>query len=143
MEACEEFSENMELHVDDIEYFYIESKKVTARREEEKENLKKEIGVLQEEKEELTREILYLKTENLQLREKLANTGGVLSSKKETVKVTAQLVQGGEGWPQILLEGLQGVRLADTQVQFIRQQVIFVNKTEGKHFVLIGDQRVG
>ncbi len=26
MEACEEFSEKMELHADDIEYFYIESK---------------------------------------------------------------------------------------------------------------------
>ena len=34
MEACEEFSEKMELHADDIEYFYIESKRVTARREE-------------------------------------------------------------------------------------------------------------
>ena len=36
MEACEEFSENMELHADDVEYFYIESKRVTERREKEK-----------------------------------------------------------------------------------------------------------
>jgi len=123
MEACEEFSENMELHADDIEYFYIESKRVTARREEEKDNLKKEIGLLEREKEELRREILDLKTENLQLREKLVNTGEVMGSKKQTKEVIAQLVQGGQGEPQILLEGLQGVQLEEGQVQFIRQQV--------------------
>ena len=125
MEACEEFSENMELHADDIEYFYIESKRVTARREEEKDNLKKEIGLLEREKEELRREILDLKTENPQLREKLVNTGEVMGSKKQTNEVIAQLVQGGQGGPHILLEGLQGVQLEEGQVQFIRQQVLW------------------
>ena len=125
MEACEEFSENMESHADEIEYFYIESKRVTARREEEKENLRKEIGFLQGEKEEMKREILELKTENLQLKEKLVNAEEkVVSSKKQSVEVTAQLVQGEKGGPQILLEGLQGVQLEEDQVQFIRQQVM-------------------
>ena len=85
MEACEEFSENMELHADDIEYFYIESKRVTARREEEKDNLRKEIGALQGEKEELRREMLDLKAENLQLREKLVHMGEVMGSKKQVM----------------------------------------------------------
>jgi len=123
MEACEEFSENMELHADDVEYFYIESKRVTERREKEKESLKKEIGVLQEERKELRKEILDLKTENLQLREKLVNGGEVMGSKKLATEVTAQLVQGDDGGPLILLEGLQGVQLEESQVQFIKQKV--------------------
>ena len=128
MEACEEFSESMELHADEIEYFYIESKRVTARREEQKENLRKEIGLLQGEKEEMKRKILELKTENLQLKEKLANSEEkVVSSKKHTVEVSAQLVQGEKGGPQIRLEGLQGDQLEDDQVQFIRQQVMNEN----------------
>ena len=134
MEACEEFSENMELHADDIEYFYIESKRVTARREEEKDNLRKEIGALQGEKEELRREMLDLKAENLQLREKLVHMGEVMGSKKQVI---AQLVQGGQGGPQILLEGLQGVQLEEGQVQFIRQQVLCsVGGMIGRYFVL-------
>ena len=124
MEACEEFSENMELHADEIEYFYIESKRVTARREEEKENLRKELGLLQGEKEAMKREILELKTENLQLKEKLVNGEEKVSSKKQFVEVTAQLVQGEKGGPQIRLEGLQGVQVEEDQVQFIRQQVM-------------------
>jgi len=123
MEACEEFSENMELHADDVEYFYIESKRVTERREKEKESLKKEIGVLQEDRKKLRKEILDLKTENLQLREKLVNGGEVMGSKKQATEVTAQLVQGDNGGPLILLEGLQGVQLEEGQVQFIKQQV--------------------
>jgi len=124
MEACEEFSEKMELHADDIEYFYIESKRVTARREQEKESLRQEIDVLQGEKEELRRKILDLKTENLQLKEMLVKSGEAGSMKTPTVEVTAQLVQGGLDGPQILLGGLQGVKLEEDQVQFIRQQVV-------------------
>ena len=124
MEACEEFSEKMELHADDIEYFYIESKRVTARREQEKESLRQEIDVLQGEKEELRRKILDLKTENLQLKEMLVKSGEASSMKTPTVEVTAQLVQGGLDGPQILLGGLQGVKLEEDQVQFIRQQVL-------------------
>ena len=131
MEACEEFSENMELHADDVEYFYIESKRVTERREKEKESLKEEIEMLQEERKELRKEILDLKTENLQLREKLVNGGEVMGSKKQATEVTAQLVQGDNGGPLILLEGLQGVQLEESQVQFIKQQVIFCPLIEG------------
>ena len=131
MEACEEFSENMELHADDVEYFYIESKRVTERREKEKESLKKEIKVLQEERKELRKEILDLKTENLQLREKLVNGGEVMGSKEQDTEVTAQLVQGDDGGPLILLEGLQGVQLEESQVQFIKQKVIFCPLIEG------------
>ena len=130
MEACEELSENMELHADDVEYFYIESKKVTERKENEKESLKKEIGVLQKEMQELRKENQDLKTENLRLREKQVNREEVMGPKRLTTEVTAQLVQGGDGGPLILLEGLQGVQLEESQVQFIKQQVKFCHVIE-------------
>ena len=39
MEACDLFSETMESHSEDVEYFYIESKRVTERRKRERDNL--------------------------------------------------------------------------------------------------------
>merc|ERR1719234_1311048 len=72
---------------------------------------------------ELRKENLDLKTENLQLRGKWAKRGEVMGSKRPNTKVTAQLVQGDDGGPLILLEGLQGVQLEDSQVQFIKKQV--------------------
>ena len=60
-----------------------------------------------------------------------------MGSKKPTVGATAQLVQGGQEGPQILLEGLQGVQLEEGQVQFIRQQVLCsVGGMIGRYFVL-------
>ena len=44
MEACDLFSETMELH-SDVDYFYIESKRVTERRKRERDNLRREISV--------------------------------------------------------------------------------------------------
>ena len=56
MEACDLFSGTMELHSEDVEYFYIESKRVTERRKRERDNLRREISILKEEKEELREE---------------------------------------------------------------------------------------
>jgi len=72
MEACDLFSETMELHSEDIEYFYIESKRVTERRKRERDNLRREIGVLKEEKEELREENQQLRQTNKQLKERLS-----------------------------------------------------------------------
>ena len=45
MEACDLFSETMELHSEDDENVYIESKRVTERRKRERDNLRREISV--------------------------------------------------------------------------------------------------
>jgi len=71
MEACDLFSETMELHSEDVEYFYIESKRVTERRKRERDNLRREISLLKEEKEELREENEQLRRTNKQLKERL------------------------------------------------------------------------
>jgi len=72
MEACDLFSETMELHSEDVEYFYIESKRVTERRKRERDNLRREISILKEEKEELREENQQLRRTNKQLKERLS-----------------------------------------------------------------------
>ena len=72
MEACDLFSETMELHSEDVEYFYIESKRVTERRKRERDNLRREISILKEEKEELLEENQQLRQTNKQLKERLS-----------------------------------------------------------------------
>ena len=72
MEACDLFSETMELHSEDVEYFYIESKRVTERRKRERDNLRREISILKEEKEELREENQQLRQTNKQLKERLS-----------------------------------------------------------------------
>ena len=72
MEACDLFSETMELHSEDVEYFYIESKRVTERRKRERDNLRREISLLKEEKEELREENEQLRRTNKQLKERLS-----------------------------------------------------------------------
>ena len=72
MEACDLFSETMELHSEDVEYFYIESKRVTERRKKERDNLRREIRILKEEKEELREENQQLRQTNKQLKERLS-----------------------------------------------------------------------
>ena len=70
MEASDLFSETMELPPDDIEWFYIESQRVTDRRKMERDNLRKEISILEEEKEELRKENRELRIENQQLKKR-------------------------------------------------------------------------
>jgi len=72
MEACDLFSETMELHSEDVEYFYIESKRVTERRKRERDNLRREISILKEEKEELREENQHLRHTNKQLKGRLS-----------------------------------------------------------------------
>ena len=72
MEACDLFSETMELHSEDVEYFYIESKRVTERRKRERDNLRREISILKEEKEGLREENQQLRQTNKQLKERLS-----------------------------------------------------------------------
>jgi len=71
MEACDLFSETMELHSEDVEYFYIESKRVTERRKRERDNLRRELSILKEEKEELREENQQLRQTNKQLKQRL------------------------------------------------------------------------
>merc|ERR1719474_1186656 len=66
----------MELHSEDVEYFYIESKRVTERRKKERDNLRREICILKEEKEELREENQQLRRTNKQLKERLAVNKG-------------------------------------------------------------------
>ena len=79
MEACDLFSETMELHSEDVEYFYIESKRVTERRKRERDNLRREISILKEEKEELREENQQLRRTNKQLKERLSVEEGKIS----------------------------------------------------------------
>ena len=72
MEACDLFSETMELHSEDVEYIYIESKRLTERRKRERDNLRREISILKEEKEELREENQQLRRTNKQLKERLS-----------------------------------------------------------------------
>ena len=72
MEACDLFSETMELHSEDVKYFYIESKGVTERNKRESDNLRREIRILTEEKEELREENQQLRWTNKQLKERLS-----------------------------------------------------------------------
>ena len=83
MESCDLFSETMELHYDDIEYFYIESKRVTDRRKKERDYLRQEISILQEEKKELRKENKELRTRNEQLKQRLLS---ILSRGKKKSK---------------------------------------------------------
>ena len=101
MEACDEFSDHMKLHENDVEYFYIESKRKSDKKNKEMESLKKEIGILKEEKVELKNEILHLKNENLQLLEKVANMSkgdhGKKGRKSKTAtELSSQLVEQEE-----------------------------------------------
>ena len=79
MEACDLFSETMELHSEDVEYFYIESKRVTERRKRERDNLRREISILKEEKEELREKNQQLRRTNKQLKELLEVKEGKIS----------------------------------------------------------------
>ena len=79
MEACDLFSETMELHSEDVEYFYIESKRVTERRKRERDNLRREISIVKEEKEELREENQQLRRTNKQLKERLSVEEGKIS----------------------------------------------------------------
>ena len=103
MEACDEFSDHMVLHEElGVEYFYIESKRKSDKKNKEMESLKKEIGILKEEKVELKNEILHLKNENLQLLEKVANMSKGdhgkkgRKSTKTAIELSSQLVEQEE-----------------------------------------------
>ena len=93
MESCDLFSETMELHYDDIEYFYIESKRVTDRRKKERDYLRQEISILQEEKKELRKENKELRTRNEQLKQRLLS---ILWRGKKKYDASKHFTCGGE-----------------------------------------------
>ena len=93
MESCDLYSERMELHYDDIEYFYIESKRVTNRRKKERDDLRRIISILQEEKEDLREENKELRTRNKQLKKRLLD---ILLRGKKKYDTSKDFACGGE-----------------------------------------------
>ena len=86
----------MELHSEDVEYFYIESKRVTERRKRERDNLRREISILKEEKEELLEENQQLRQTNKQLKERLSvKEGKVYGNPDENSNINTFLGRQG------------------------------------------------